>query len=554
MNTALTVSELGRRVRIEAHEAVAIALQTVEVCVCRTSRAAPFGPPTVDSVFLDPGGQISCPGCAATPAVSEIAALLDAMLPRATGTRVPGGLRYAIARALLEVDARPFDSLAEFTTVLERYERGDRDEVLRTLATRAEDPIDAPAVLPPPIAPTLTAPSLSAPSLSAPSLSTSPLPTAPAPIVVARPPRRFGLGAPALAMVAVAVGSFLLGQRWTPPTSTSEKSASAAAAGDEFAPVSMAGSKAGAVSEPPARAATAAPPIATAKPRAAAPKPSIARVAKQQPGPPSIVRALGGDAGQELSPSFASNGTAMFFHTGLRSGEQSALKSANPLADDLRVMTIVDDGSKNYHVQPSPDGKRIAFDSDRQGERAIYIANIDGSKLERVSPAGYAAVPTWSPDSTRLAFVRAEADRPHVWNLWVQTLNTGALRRLTSFRYGQTWGASWFPDGRRVCFTHEDRIIVLDLESGATREYATPIAGHLVRTPAVSPDGSRVIFQVHRSGAWLLDLRDGSMLCVLTDPTAEEFAWTPDGRRVAFHSRRDGQWGIWIMATDSSGA
>src|ERR1043165_7179623 len=51
MNTALTVSELGRRVRIEAHEAVAIALQTVEVCVCRTSRAAPFGPPTVDSVF-----------------------------------------------------------------------------------------------------------------------------------------------------------------------------------------------------------------------------------------------------------------------------------------------------------------------------------------------------------------------------------------------------------------------------------------------------------------------------------------------------------------------
>jgi Tol biopolymer transport system component len=45
-----------------------------------------------------------------------------------------------------------------------------------------------------------------------------------------------------------------------------------------------------------------------------------------------------------------------------------------------------------------------------------------------------------------------------------------------------------------------------------------------------------------------VDLADGSMRCVLTDPTAEEFAWSPDGRRIAFHSRRDGEWGIFVMA------
>jgi Tol biopolymer transport system component len=105
----------------------------------------------------------------------------------------------------------------------------------------------------------------------------------------------------------------------------------------------------------------------------------------------------------------------------------------------------------------------------------------------------------------------------------------------------------WFPDGRRICYTHEDRVVVLDLESSTSQEYLTPVPHRLVRTPAVSPDGKRVVFQVYRDGAWMLNLKDGSMLHILTDSSAEEFAWSPDGQRVAFHSRRDGQWGIWIM-------
>lgn len=87
----------------------------------------------------------------------------------------------------------------------------------------------------------------------------------------------------------------------------------------------------------------------------------------------------------------------------------------------------------------------------------------------------------------------------------------------------------------------------MDLQTRAATRYRSPVKGRLVRTPAVSPDGTKIIFKVFRDGAWLLDLADGSMLRVLTDPTAEEFAWSPDGRRVAFHSRRDGQWGIYVL-------
>ena len=252
-----------------------------------------------------------------------------------------------------------------------------------------------------------------------------------------------------------------------------------------------------------------------------------------------------------FSPAFASDGTAIFFHTGRERDARSAIEVAtagSQTGGDLGIMTIVDDGSHNYHAQPSPDGRFVAFDSDRDGERGIYVANRDGSKVRRVSGAGYAAVPTWSRNSEWLAYIRAEADKPSVWNLWVQPAAGGSARRVTNYRYGQTWAASWFPDDRRIAYSHEDTLMVMDLQTGEATRYRTPVKGQLVRTPAVSPDGTKIIFQVFRHGAWLLDLADGSMQRVLTDPTAEEFAWSPDGRRVAFHSRRDGQWGIYVLS------
>src|SRR5687767_13497480 len=100
MNTAISIAEiLGHGVEIRSSEAVAIAQRLTHTEALDVDVQGPLGPPAPDNVFVNPDGSVVCRGCSITPAVSEIGILLDTMLRRTT--KVPGGLRYLIARALL---------------------------------------------------------------------------------------------------------------------------------------------------------------------------------------------------------------------------------------------------------------------------------------------------------------------------------------------------------------------------------------------------------------------------------------------------------------------
>jgi hypothetical protein len=136
MDTTITLSELtGRNVEVRAHEAVAIVQSLIRDHSENIEARPPYGPPSLESITIHPGGVVHCRGMAATPSVPEVAVVLQALLA-CTADRVPGGLRYAVGRALLEVEAAPFDSLDEFSSVLERFEEGDRRQTLAALHAR----------------------------------------------------------------------------------------------------------------------------------------------------------------------------------------------------------------------------------------------------------------------------------------------------------------------------------------------------------------------------------------------------------------------------------
>ncbi len=259
---------------------------------------------------------------------------------------------------------------------------------------------------------------------------------------------------------------------------------------------------------------------------------------------PVLTRALIGR--DVFSPSFDPKGQAIYFHAG-RNAAPLMRASVSETGEIAGVTKLLDDGAANYHVTVSPRGDAIAFDSDREGPRGVYVADVSGRNARRISGDGYASVPTWSPDGERIAFVKAEARRPRVWNIWIAEVNGGPMQRVTNHRLGQPWGASWFPDGRRLAYSREQQLVIIDLQTGRSTVIASPRSGRLVRTPAVSPDGSRVVFQVHGDGGWMLDVPRMMLRRILPDPSAEEFVWAPDGRTIAYHARSNDGWSVWTI-------
>jgi len=133
-----SISELRRQgIALEAAEAVAIVQQLINAHDHADEVEPPFGPPSADNVFLKDDGSVACHGCGSMPAVSEVGRFLESLL--ASAGRVPGGLRYTIARALLDVDVPPFDSLTDLSRDLERHERGNRASVVRRLLARSRE-------------------------------------------------------------------------------------------------------------------------------------------------------------------------------------------------------------------------------------------------------------------------------------------------------------------------------------------------------------------------------------------------------------------------------
>ena len=174
---------------------------------------------------------------------------------------------------------------------------------------------------------------------------------------------------------------------------------------------------------------------------------------------------------------------------------------------DKRVLV---GGGDDVDARWSPDGQRILFlsrddcldDSCASRQLDVHVVDADGTDERNLtnSPRDEMS-PTWSPDGSRIAFVRAiEGDDAEIF---VMRADGSEVTQIT-----ETTGAAalpaWSPDGSAIAFTEitdpgnfETRLGVADLATGEERALTTEEVGGV--EPTWAPDGSYIAFSGHRS-------------------------------------------------------
>jgi TolB protein len=200
-------------------------------------------------------------------------------------------------------------------------------------------------------------------------------------------------------------------------------------------------------------------------------------------GETRLTRGAGADAGAALSPDgailalmHAENGNPDIYLADPGNGK---------LISRLTTLPSVE-SSPSW----SPDGKRIAFVSDRYGSPQICVMSADGSDQHRLTFEGtYNTSPAWSPRGDLIAFASMRAGRHSIWLVNPDTMESRPL-----VEEGNNIDPCWSPDGRFLAFSS-------DRERGVYQIFVVPRYGNRAETRITSGAGNKV------SPAWSPRLR-----------------------------------------------
>ena len=184
----------------------------------------------------------------------------------------------------------------------------------------------------------------------------------------------------------------------------------------------------------------------------------------------------------------------------------------------------------------SPDGKSIAFTTNRDGNPEIYVIGAGGDNQKRITESGGVDKrPAWSPNGAKIAFVSERDGNPEIY---VMNADGTSPARLTS-NTGNDGDPAWSPDGSKIAFASERDgsrgIFVMNADGSAVTRLTSNSRED--NQPAWSPDGTRIAFArgLTSSNAIFLVSSDGSGLTRLADyASAADPSWSPDGRKIAF--------------------
>jgi len=202
---------------------------------------------------------------------------------------------------------------------------------------------------------------------------------------------------------------------------------------------------------------------------------------------------------------------------------------------------------------------RIVFQSDLGGNNDIYL--LTGGGLRRLTrDQASDEYPRWSPDGRSIAFT---SNRGGTYQIYVMDDEGENVRRVTNGERDAI-EEGWYPDGKRLAYTEQKkkaigrsfRLMTADLSSGAVTPLLPEFNGSTA-LPDFSPTAPLLAFTGKRTMGWdafLADLRTGEIRALTEGGKSCRPRFSPDGTRIAYvSSTADGKGDVWLVNPDGGG-
>jgi Tol biopolymer transport system component/DNA-binding winged helix-turn-helix (wHTH) protein len=186
-------------------------------------------------------------------------------------------------------------------------------------------------------------------------------------------------------------------------------------------------------------------------------------------------------------------------------------------------IVISDKGPSLARPHFSPDGKRIAFESDRLGYANLWTCDSDGSNCSQLTSLhGTSGAATWSPDGRQIAFEFRPKQHSEVY---VAEVGGGPPRLLETFSGSDNGGPNWSRDGKWIYFysNHGGSLQIWKMQLNGGSPVQVTTKGGVVG--AESSDGRFLYFaKLNVPGLWKMPLHGGEETRIFDQPFVP-FSW-----------------------------